>query len=73
MLAGDVSKIKLSGGETCMLPISKLQCIRDWRSGFVAGIKFGYADFTGAGPATTVTTRAAPLEPWLQVRRGRSA
>jgi hypothetical protein len=42
-LAGDVSEPKhLSGRLSCVLPIEKMRCVRDWRSGFVAGISYGY-------------------------------
>jgi hypothetical protein len=32
----------LSGRLSCLLPIAKMRCVRDWRSGFVAGLSYGY-------------------------------
>lgn len=47
--SGDVSHPKhLTGRLSCLLPVSKIQCIRDWRSGFVAGLKLGYEGFSDA-------------------------
>jgi hypothetical protein len=38
---------------TCVLPVTRLVCIRDWRSGFVAGVKFGYDGVSDTTKATT--------------------
>jgi len=47
--AGDVSRPKgITGRLSCVLPVSKLQCIRDWRSGFVASVRMGYQGFEAA-------------------------
>jgi hypothetical protein len=37
----------LTGRLTCVLPIARLQCTRDWRSGFVAGMRYGWDGITG--------------------------
>lgn len=69
--AGDVSKPKHGDGRlSCLLPIAKLQCIRDWRSGFVAGLKYSYAEFDSQGDPTVPTTsgtRNRLTEQWMQV------
>lgn len=45
--AKDVSRPQpITGRLTCVLPVSRLQCIRDWRSGFVAGLKTGWEGIT---------------------------
>lgn len=38
---------KLTGRLSCILPVQKLTCIRDWRSGFVAGVRFGFDGVNG--------------------------
>jgi len=43
--AGDISKPSSTGARKCLLPVAKLECTRDWRSGFVAGLKMGYEGF----------------------------
>jgi len=55
---GDVSHgIPISGRLSCVLPVSKLQCIRDWRSGFVAGIRMGYKGFDDANDWLSVCSQ----------------
>eukprot|EP00775_Hariotina_reticulata_P003101 gene3101-3380_t len=44
-VAADVSFPKpKTGRPTCILPIKRLTCVRDWRSGFVAGVRYGYGE-----------------------------
>jgi len=48
-----------TGVTDCVLPVTKLQCVRDWRSGFVAGVRFGY-------PGLDSQTVGGPVD-WLDV------
>lgn len=62
---GDISAPKpIVGTPACLLPISRLSCTRDWRSGFVAGVKYGFNEFATFGPDSISGT---PVENWMHV------
>jgi len=59
--AGDISGPRPgTRQESCLLPVAKIECTRDWRSGFVAGVRLGYNGFDDV---------ASPQ--WLQICSGR--